>query len=184
LEILASGGATETQVIIAPLSAASTRPGQVAMGTMVEDPGPTRYWISKRGDPHCYSFYLQFAPSLQDRREFWERNGAAFDDEACIAAESIPSITSEFETVLDDTTAQHGIATLRIREVTLTNLHRQERIASLASVTQIPWTAKVFLYGLPPVPQCPSPSSSEQPGNNFDAADLFARLRATARQEQ
>lgn len=170
-DILVRGLANEVQVALLPDSKGGTWPE-----TMVSSPGPARYWLSASGDPHCDGYFKFFAPEEKHRRDIWVRNGLTYNENACIAAESIPSISADYVVTLGDKVEQHGIVTLQIREVALTRRSDAARIASLARVVQHPWTAKIFLFGLPPVPQCPSTFSNQRLSNNFSFIDLLNRL--------
>lgn len=170
-DILVRGFANEVQVTLVPGPISGIKPA-----TMVSSPGPARYWMSEKGDPHCDGYFKFFAPEEKHRRDIWARNGVTYNADACIAAQSIPRISADYGVTLSQKEEQHGIVTLHIREVSLTRRSDAARIASLAQVIQYPWTAKKFAFGLPPVPACPSALSSQRLSNNFSFIDLLNRI--------
>jgi hypothetical protein len=168
-EILIRRLASEIQVDVPAAAGVLADPNQLVL-----KPGPTRYWLSQRGDPHCERFFTNYAPSENVRRRIWALAGVPYDDNACIAAESIPEITADYSMTLErGREERHGFVRLEIREVTLTRRSDESRIASLARISQMAWVGMLGEGADPTVPICPS---SWKLSRDFSFIELFNRL--------
>lgn len=132
-EILRRGLANETQVTIDVMA---YPPGELDESSLVSKPGPTRYWISRRSDPHCEAFFAHLVPNERDQREFWKRTNTIYDADACIAAQSVTEIVAEYRLSTRRFVEQHGVVTLHVNEATLTRVRDNKVLASDAVLFQ------------------------------------------------
>lgn len=150
---------------------------------LVSEAGPSRFWLSHRGDPYCDQYFATYAPTENVRRKIWSLAGVPYDDNVCIAAQSITEISADYDLTLERAKEErHGIARLKIREVALTRQSDAKRIASLARISQVTWLGLLGEGRDPSVPICPSAWGMSR---DFSYLEFFNRLaKASSRKEQ
>lgn len=176
-QILGRGFANEAQVRI---DLQSYPVDKLEPASLVSGPGPTRYWISRRGDPYCEAFYTHLVTKERDSREFWETWGPRRDEDACIAAESIPEITAEYRLATRRFVDRRFVFPLNVHEAELNRSSDGTKLASLARLFQLTMIGSLSGVQDFALWTCPSNFSKQPLGNSFSHAELLKRLDATA----
>lgn len=179
MEIVSRGLATQAQVELA----ARAQTGEADPGTWVSRPGPTTYSISSRGDPRCTGFFesrTEREPHAGTSQVF---QGIAFDDNTCIAAQSVERIVAEYRVTTRRVVEQHGVVTLQVLEAVLTSAHDQRPLASIARIYQSSWLSRMLFGNSSGVPDCPMDEEFEDGtrARVISARSLLMRMSARQR---